>query len=89
MNCFHPHYKPLSDRVDKEIQQFKKEELETVFDKQIIISQLSEGGITYNDCNNMDLYEFEYIVRKLIKLKKEENRMREKQLKEAQQNIKR
>jgi len=34
----------------------------------------------------MDLYEFEYVVRKLIKLKKEENEIRKKQIEEAKKN---
>lgn len=83
MNYFLPHYKPLSKEVEKETQQYKREEVEVIIDKQIIVSQLSEGGITYNDCNDMDLYEFEYVVRKLIKLKKEENEIRKKQIEEA------
>lgn len=58
-------------------------EFENTLDKAIIISQLSEGGITYSDCENMDLYEFEYLCRKLVALKKEENKIREKQIEEA------
>lgn len=54
----------------------------------IIISQLSEGGITFGDCESMDAYELEYVARKMIAMKKEENRIREKQFKEAQQNAK-
>lgn len=58
-------------------------ELNSILDKTIIISQLSEGGITFGDCENMDAYEFEYMVRKLIQLKKEENEIRKKQIEEA------
>lgn len=65
--------------------QYSKIELENVLDKTIIISQLSEGGITYGDCENMDTYELEYLCRKLIKLKKEENEIKKKQLEEARQ----
>lgn len=86
MNYFLPHYKPLSKEQNDEIQSYKRAEVEVIYDKQIIISQLSEGGITYGDCNDMDLYEFEYICRKLIKLKKEENEIRKKQIEEAKKN---
>lgn len=84
-NCFLPHYKPLSE-PSKELLQHRREEVEVIYDKQIIVSQLSEGGITYSDCNDMDLYEFEYVVRKLIKLKKEENEIRKKQIEDAKRN---
>lgn len=73
-------------RITKEYIQYKKEEVENIFDKVIIISQLSEGGITYGDCENMDAWELEYMARKLIKLKKEENEMKKKQIEEARKN---
>lgn len=82
MNYLLPHYKPQPKLPDDYIQ-FKKEEVENIFDKVIIISQLSEGGITYGDCENMDAWELEYMARKLIKLKKEENEIRKKQIEEA------
>lgn len=85
MNYLHPHYKPQPE-FDKKLIAYKREEFEATCDKQIIVSQLSEGGITYNDCENMDLYEFEYITRKLIQLKKEENELRKKQIEEARRN---
>lgn len=66
--------------------QYKKEEIENTFDKVIIISQLSEGGITYGDCENMDAWELEYMARKLIQLKKEENEIKRKQIEEARKN---
>lgn len=84
MNCFHPHYRPSS--IDDKGRDYKREEFEVILDKQIIASQLSEGGITFSDCENMDTYEFEYIVRKLIKLKKEENEIRKKQIEDAKRN---
>lgn len=87
MNCSHPHYKPFS-KPSEELLKHRREEVEIIYDKQIIVSQLSEGGITYNDCNDMDLYEFEYVVRKLIQLKKEENEARRKQIEEAKKNNK-
>ena len=59
------------DLPDK-ILQLKKEELNSILDQQIIISQLS-NGITYQDTENMDEYERIYIISKLIQLKKEEN----------------
>lgn len=85
MSCFLPHYKPFS-QPDEKLIQLRREEVEVIYDKQIIASQLSEGGITYSDCNDMDLYEFEYVVRKLIKLKKEENEIRKKQIEDAKRN---
>lgn len=84
MNCFHPHYRPSS--IDDNGRDYKREEFEVILDKQIIASQLSEGGITFSDCENMDTYEFEYVVRKLIKLKKEENEIRKKQIEDAKRN---
>jgi hypothetical protein len=82
VNYLLPHYKPQPKLPDDYIQ-YKKEEVENIFDKVIIISQLSEGGITYGDCENMDAWELEYMARKLIKLKKEENEIRKKQIEEA------
>ena len=57
------------DLPDK-ILQLKKEELNSILDQQIIISQLS-NGITYQDTENMDEYERIYIISKLIQLKNE------------------
>lgn len=82
MNYSHPVY----NKQSKELSDYAKEETNIVLDKIIIISQLSEGGITFEDCNNMDAYELEYVARKMIAMKKEENRIKEKQFKEAQQN---
>lgn len=73
-------------KITEDYLQYRKEEVENIFDKVIIISQLSEGGITYGDCENMDSWELEYMARKLIQLKKEENRIREKQFEEAKKN---
>ena len=73
--------------MEKELE-FIKEEINITLDKMIIISQLSEGGITFGDCENMDTYELEYVARKMIAMKKEENRMRENPFREAQQNVK-
>lgn len=75
MNYFHPLYKPSEKKVE-----FNKAEFELYLDKVILISQLSEGGISYTDCENMDIYELEYLASKLIKLKKEEINIRNKQL---------
>lgn len=71
--------------TDKDLE-YQRMEFESTLDKAIIVSQLSEGGITYSDCEDMDLYEFEYLCRKLIALKKEENKIREKQIEEARRN---
>lgn len=69
--------------MDEKLIQFRREEVENIIDKEIIVSQLSEGGITFRDCEQMDDYELEYVVRKLIKLKKEENEIKKKQIEEA------
>lgn len=87
MNYSHPVYKKQT-QTQKEID-YIKDEINITLDKMIIISQLSEGGITFSDCDNMDAYELEYVARKMIAMKKEENRIKEKQFKEAQQNAKR
>lgn len=84
MNYSHPVYREHSQKDTD----FIKEEINIILDKIIIISQLSDGGITFDDCNNMDAYELEYVARKMIAMKKEENRIKEKQFKEAQQNAK-
>ena len=69
------------DLPDK-ILQLKKEELNSILDQQIIISQLS-NGITYQDTENMDEYERIYIISKLIQLKKEENESKQKAIEAA------
>lgn len=69
------------DLPDK-ILQLKKEELNSILDQQIIISQLS-NGITYQDTENMDEYERIYIISKLIQLKKEENEAKQKAIEAA------
>ncbi len=84
MNYSHPVYKEHSLKDTD----FIKEEINIILDKIIIISQLSDGGITFDDCNNMDAYELEYVARKMIAMKKEENCIREKQFKAAQHNAK-
>lgn len=69
------------DLPDK-ILQLKKEELDSILDQQIIISQMS-NGITYQDTENMDEYERIYIISKLIQLKKEENEAKQKAIEAA------
>lgn len=79
MNYLIPVYS--TDLPDK-ILQLKKEELNSILDQQIIISQLS-NGITYQDTENMDEYERIYIISKLIQLKKEENEAKQKAIEAA------
>ena len=55
--------------------------LNDILDQQIIISQLSKGGITFSDTDNMDEYERTYVLNKLIKLRKEEIEAKEKAIK--------
>lgn len=50
---------------------FIKENLNTVLDQQIVISQLS-NGISFQDTENMDEYERSYVFSKLVKMKQEE-----------------
>ena len=61
---------------------YYKEQLDDILDQQIIISQLSKGGITYQDTENMDDYERIYIIQKLIQMKKEEIEARQKAIDE-------
>ena len=50
---------------------FIKENLNTVLDQQIVISQLS-NGISFQDTENMDEYERSYIFSKLVRMKQDE-----------------
>lgn len=69
---------PVKTRLSKKdldaLNQENKYILNNIMDQQIIISQLSKGGITFSDTENMDAYERTYIFNKLIKLKQEENK---------------
>ena len=56
--------------------------MENILDEQILISQLS-NGITFEDTNNMDVYEREYVIKKLILMKNEEYEARKKAIEEA------
>lgn len=56
--------------------------MENILDEQILISQLS-NGITFEDTNNMDVYEREYVIKKLILMKNEEYEARKKAIDEA------
>ena len=42
-----------------------------------------EGGITFNDTENMDEYERTFVLKKLMEMKKEENNMKQKAIQEA------
>lgn len=63
--------------------QYIKEDIETIIDEQILISQLSQG-ITYQDTENMDAYERSYILGKLIQLEKEKIEAKKNAIQEAQ-----
>lgn len=56
-----------------------------ILDQQITISQLSKGGITFADTDNMDEYERVYLYMKLIQLKKEEIEAKERAFEKAKQ----
>lgn len=79
MNCSIPVY---SAELSEKVLELMKEELDSVLDQQIIISQMS-NGITYQDTENMDEYERIYIISKLIQLKKEENEVKQKAIEAA------
>lgn len=75
MNYSHPVH---SIELSQEIIDIRKEEVEGILDQQIIISKL--GNITFTDTDNMDTYERVYVFKKLMAMKKEENRLREEQI---------
>ena len=75
MNYSHPVH---SIELNQEVIDIRKEEVESVLDQQIIISKL--GNITFTDTDNMDTYERLYVFKKLMAMKKEENRLREEQI---------
>jgi len=63
---------------------YAKQDLENIITQQVIISQLS-NGITYADTENMDELERIFIFKKLIKMKKEENEVKQKAIEKARQ----
>lgn len=75
MNYSHPVH---SIELNQEVIDIRKEEVESILDQQIIISKL--GNITFTDTDNMDTYERVYVFKKLMAMKKEENRLREEQI---------
>lgn len=75
MNYSHPVH---SIELNQEVIDIRKEEVEGIIDQQIIISKL--GNITFTDTDNMDTYERVYVFKKLMAMKKEENRLREEQI---------
>lgn len=75
MNYSHPVH---SIQLSQEVIDIRKEEVEGIIDQQIIISKL--GNITFTDTDNMDTYERVYVFKKLMAMKKEENRLREEQI---------
>lgn len=75
MNYSHPVH---SIQLSQEVIDIRKEEVEGIIDQQIIISKL--GNITFTDTDNMDTYERLYVFKKLMAMKKEENRLREEQI---------
>lgn len=82
MNYSIPVYKvEMSDLHKKYI----KEDIETILNEQILISQLSQG-ISYQDTENMDAYERSYILSKLIQMKKDEYEAKQNAIKEAKNN---
>jgi len=61
-----------------------KDQLNTILDQQIVISQLS-NGISYQDTENMDEYERSYIFSKLVRMKQDEIEAKQKAYEEMQQ----
>lgn len=82
MNYSHP-VSNVIQFTDKE-KQYQKEDLDNILDQQITICYLS-NGITFTDTENMDAYERNYTLSKLLQFKKEENEAKLKAIKEAQQ----
>ena len=62
-----------------------KMELDNILTQQIIISQLS-NGITYQDTENMDSYERNFIFKKLVQMEQEKNDAKLKAIENAKQN---
>ena len=62
-----------------------KMELDNILTQQIIISQLS-NGITYQDTENMDIYERNFIFKKLVQMEQEKNDAKLKAIENAKQN---
>ena len=62
-----------------------KMELDNILTQQIIISQLS-NGITYQDKENMDSYERNFIFKKLVQMEQEKNDAKLRAIENAKQN---
>ena len=62
-----------------------KLELDNILTQQIIISQLS-NGITYQDTENMDSYERNFIFKKLVQMEQEKNDAKLRAIENAKQN---
>ena len=60
-------------------------ELDNILTQQIIISQLS-NGITYQDTENMDSYERNFIFKKLVQMEQEKNDAKLRAIENAKQN---
>lgn len=59
-----------------------KDELDMILTQEVMISQLSQG-INYRDIEEMDEYERLFILKKLIKMKKDEYDAKKKAIEEA------
>ena len=59
-----------------------KYELDNILTQEILISQLSHG-ITYQDIENMDSYERNFIFKKLVTMEKEKNDAKLKAIEDA------
>ena len=62
-----------------------KMELDNILTQQIIISQLS-NGITYQDTENMDSYERNFIFKKLVQMEQEKNDAKLRAIENTKQN---
>lgn len=56
--------------------------MENILDEQILIAQLG-NGITFEDTNNMDVYERRYVIMKLLDMEKDKVEARDKAIQEA------
>ena len=62
--------------------QFLKEDVNSIIDQQILISQLS-SGIGFKETDDMDTYERIYVLKKLIDLEKEKIEAKKRAIREA------
>lgn len=87
MNYSIPVYRAVIKLDDKHLS-FFKEDVEDIIDQQLMITKLC-SSISFKDTNDMDEYERVYVLKKLIQMRKEENKAKEKAIEEAKNRNKR